>query len=227
MRYCSKRNALGAQFGHILIWCLHWPLLRLANSERNVRAELENFKTVAMASENELRHEISKLQQLIQDSAPVGFRLTSKCPITYHLRTKRNTPLQDLRDPNGELPVELATPFPASAILPANAPVVQARSPYIDPPSIPLPPSPILTESTPSSPIPSAISKQPRSSRKSKETQIGLIESALVDARRDLEEKESALDDLRALVGELRQQVVSHGGLEGVDNYKVLSDTFR
>jgi hypothetical protein len=203
---------------------------RLADSECNIRAELETFKSAAMARESELQVEIDRLRQLIQDSSPVCYPESRN---THLLTVSQNrlghTPLQDLLgDTNGEQPMELASPLEASATLPPSTPLEHAESPYIDPPSIPLPPSPLLSRSPSLSPSSSALLNEPQSFQISKEAQIERIEEELTNARRDLEEKENALNDLQAIVEDLRRQVVARGGsLERVDNVLLFDDAFR
>jgi hypothetical protein len=56
------------------------------------------------------------------------------------------------------------------------------------------------------------------------------IEHELVDARRDLEEKESALDELREVVQHLRLQIAARGpseGPEAIDNVLLFDDAFH
>lgn len=131
----------------------------------------------------------------------------------------RHVQLQDLLgNPNGEQFMELATPLHDSAVLRANTLICSSESSRIDAPSVPLPPSPLSSCSPLQSPISSAQSgrhsqllDQPQSSRISKGAQMSRIEDELLDARRDLKEKETALNELRAVVENLRRQAVGRG----------------
>ncbi|KIM88483.1 hypothetical protein PILCRDRAFT_814379 [Piloderma croceum F 1598] len=181
--------------------------IRLADSERRLRGELEAFKDATVARETELKFQIDKLRKLVHKSPP----------------------LQDLLgNPNGEQFMELVTPLHDSAVLPANTLIGSSESSHIDAPSIPLPPSPLSSSSPLQLPISSAQSAghsqplpQPQSSRISKVAQMSRIEDGLLDARRDLKDKETALNELRAVVEGLRQQAVGrgpHGGSGELDN---------
>ena len=95
----------------------------------------------------------------------------------------------------------VTTPIEESAIFLRSTRPEAPESPY-DPPSIPLPPSPSLSHlqtlsSSPSDPL-------FRTSTLKEEMQK--LEDDLKVARRDLEEKELVLDELRNVVGDLQMQ---------------------
>ena len=96
----------------------------------------------------------------------------------------------------------VTTPIEESAIFLHSTRPEAPESPYIDPPSIPLPPSPFLSHlqilsSSPSDPL-------FRTSTLKEEVQK--LEDELKVARRDLKEKELVLDELRNVVGDLQMQ---------------------
>jgi hypothetical protein len=137
--------------------------------------------------------------------------------ILYHcthliIQHGQATPQHGAGDHNSEQSTELATPWRAADILPAHTPPRDARSPYIDPPSIPLPPSPLSSNSRSLSPLPSApLIRNPQplwQPPSSTEDGIRRIENELMDARRDLLQKEAALNELRLAVDDLQQQVL-------------------
>jgi len=151
---------------------------------------------------------------------------TAQCPsANLHMNSFRHVQLQNLLvNPNGEQFMELATPLHDSAVLPANTLISSSESSHIDAPSIPLPPSPLSSYSPLQSPISSAQSgrhsqplHQPQSSRISNAAQMSRIEDELLDARRDLKEKETALNELRAVAEDLRRQAVGRGSRGGPD----------
>lgn len=117
----------------------------------------------------------------------------------------------------GEQSMDLATPLRASTLLPENHVSETQESPYIDPPSIALPPSPLSSQSPELSPVP-LLSFLPSPSalsggqaQTSKESQIERIERELADARQDLVEKEHALFELQTVVANLRSQGIAKG----------------
>ena len=146
-----------------------------------------------------------------------------KCAFSHLSRIQRHIPPRGYV--NGEQSIELSAPLHASALPPASIQLAQAGTPYVDPPSIPLPPSPRSFDIQPLSPI--LLFKYPQLSRKSTEEHIEQIEGDLVDARRDLAEKQNALNDLQTIVEDLRRKIVLTGGLAGTENMLSLDDAFR
>jgi hypothetical protein len=212
---------------------------RLADSERKLRTQLEASKNAAIAHETDLQLQIDQLRRQVYNSPSVCYSDSLIVLLFIFARIQHgHAQLLDLLgDPNGEQPMELATPLHASTILPTNNTLIgNIESPYIDPPSVPLPPSPLSFNSPLLSPISSTPLvqyprplQQPQSSRISKEAQIDRIENELLDARRDLEDKDNALNELRAVVDGLRRQAVDRGrgGPEEIDDILLLNNVFH
>jgi hypothetical protein len=176
--------------------------------------------------ERELQYEIDRLRQLMRES-PVCYAESPKPhSFTVSCAQRGHAPPQDLLgDSNGEQSMVLSTPLHASAILSSNTPRGRSGSPNRDSPPIPLPPlSPLFTECSSLSPKPSAILLQ---SQPPKEAQIRRIEGELENARRQLEKKESILHDLRALVEDLRRQVMARSPHGGVNDVLLFDDGFH
>lgn len=115
------------------------------------------------------------------------------------------------------------------------------ESPYIDPPSIPLPPSPSPSH-RPSSPPPPSLPHRSRSDSllpisALKEERMRKVEEELEGARQDLEKKELALDELRDVVEDLQRQAqvriagrnadVDEDSVEDTGNLFPLDDAFH
>lgn len=99
--------------------------------------------------------------------------------------------------------MELATPLRPSALLPITSTLPdRAESSYVDPPSIPLPLSPVLG-STPSS-VPEILLQLPSSRPLSPAAHVERVENELAATRRQLQEGEDAVSQLRYVVENLR-----------------------
>lgn len=122
-------------------------------------------------------------------------------------------------DSDGEQSMDLATPLQEFGLLLSSPLSINQGSPYVDPPSIPLPPSPPSPEPLRLPDMdPTLVSKPntepPRPSQTrspSRDARIVRIEDDLVAARQDLEEKERALDELRGVLDGLHRQPSNSG----------------
>lgn len=140
-------------------------------------------------------------------------------------------------DSEGEKSMDLVTtPMEESSISLHNTRPEAPESSYIDPPHIPLPPSPSPSHlRSSSSSLPHGLhSDLPLPTSALKEEKIQKLKDELEEARRDLEEKELALDELRNIVGGLQLQAqvrlsdhnedVGQGSVEDTGNLFPLHD---
>ncbi|KAF8160027.1 hypothetical protein B0H34DRAFT_705875 [Crassisporium funariophilum] len=170
---------------------------RLRRSDSFLRDEIESIKMQARFRENELLTEMQSLKRMHQ-------RHISEERDNYH------GDVHNLLEPDdGEISMELATPLlPTSMILNRSSSHSRSHSPapYVDPPTIPLPPSP-ENEFGSNSPTLSQIlldngliyGRQ----ESSLNAEIDRVGMELMEAERQLEAGGLALDEVEILVHEL------------------------
>ena len=127
-------------------------------------------------------------------------------------------------DSEGEKSMDFVTnPVEESVIFLHSTRPETPESPYIDPPSIPLPPSPSPSHLQSSS-LPHVLWSEPLLLTSTlKKERMQKLEDELEEARRDLEEKQLALDEFRNVVEDLQMQ--AHVRLANEeDNLFVLRD---
>ena len=139
-------------------WYLMQSFYRLRSSERGLRDELDAARISAQTRENELLSEIQSLrsnQQAVLEAVRHIFKVLSNSGLIFEC-FQGNGVYNLLEPDNGEISMELATPLlPTRVMLDMNNPL-SLLAPYLDPLSIPLPPSPDDHPSS-SSPTPSLI----------------------------------------------------------------------
>jgi hypothetical protein len=99
--------------------------------------------------------------------------------------------------------MELATPLQPTVLSMASPPARDLQSPYIDPPTIPLPDSPLEETFT-------ILSPNDPPGLETQESNIDRIKRELESTRRQVHEGEQALSDLRESVEEVRRCLGSH-----------------
>ncbi|KAF8958673.1 hypothetical protein BDZ97DRAFT_1761909 [Flammula alnicola] len=177
---------------------------RLRTSECHLRDELDATRDDARARENDLLDKINSLRSMLAEPPKSTYQTEN---------------VSDLLDPDdGEISMELATPLLPMSIIAAqsgsrstspHSPVVgDPLSPYVDPPSIPLPPSPDGDSDHTNSPTLSQIMPGGERSRRYQATssfvaELRQVETQLAITQVQLQAGESALNQLEHLVNEL------------------------
>jgi hypothetical protein len=174
-----------------------------------LRQELEETRNAATARESELLNETESLRAMINELLHVSSvdreRVGSDIAIMQN-RTAQPAISEEKVEPHlidmfdGEMSMELATPLPPSSILPPSPPApAEDASPYVDPPSIPLPTSPELYDMIRRLASPGGESHPPL------ESTLERLERELATANCQIEEGENEYGHLQCVVEDLRQ----------------------
>ena len=120
-----------------------------------------------------------------------------------HHDLEEGPPLIDMHD--GEMSMELATPLPPTSLLPSSF-VSDDSDSYLDPPSVPLPPSPEPQPMTPSTDS-RALSPLSHTHSDIQLTTLDQLDQELAAANRKLREGEDEYRQLQRVVEDLQHQL--------------------
>ncbi|KAF8989683.1 hypothetical protein BDQ17DRAFT_1434286 [Cyathus striatus] len=182
--------------------------LRLRHSEENLRSEVEALQRSAQAREQHLVEEIQALKEQIS-------------ALTVQTKKSPSGPEDLLNDQDGELSMELVTPLQPTSLLRDNShspPLSPAHdgplSPNKHPPSISLPPSPIIYPERSSEPTgihrpspttsPLETREPPYDPSDASDANIERLAMELSVAQRRVQEGEDALNDLQTILEEFQ-----------------------